>query len=44
LSKGGEVGEVKVVTGADRTLDLRVRSVVQQWRSFGLRLDAGAKW
>ena len=41
MIKGDEVGEVKEIIGADRTqdrtLDLRVRSVVNQWR--GLSLD-----
>ena len=41
MSKGDEVDEVKEIIGADRTqdqtLDLRVRSVVNQWH--GLSLD-----
>ena len=40
MSKGKEVGEVVEFTGADRmqdrTLILRVRSVVDQWRGLGL--------
>ena len=39
MSKGKEVGEVIELTGADRTqvrtLILRVRSVVDQWRGLG---------
>ena len=39
MSKGKEVGEVVELIGADRTqvktLILRVRSVVDQWRGLG---------
>jgi hypothetical protein len=39
LSKGGEVGEVGKLIGADRTLDqtlaLCVRSAVEMWLSLG---------
>ena len=39
MIKGGKVGDVEEVVGADRTqdrmLDLRVRSVVKQWCGLG---------
>jgi hypothetical protein len=36
LSKGGEVGEVRKFTGADRTLVLCVRSLVELQRCLSL--------
>jgi hypothetical protein len=39
LSKGGEVGEVEELIGADQTLDMCVQSVVAQWLGLCLVHD-----